>query len=592
MGSGHRARLQAGVSVGLLWLVSVSGLGAQAPTVGPVPRVVWFSGTFQPANGLPPATVESVTLSIYRGQDDGGPVWEETQHVVVGSDGRYHVLLGSTTAEGLPRDLFTAGEPRWLGVHFNRDGEVDQPRIQLASVPYALKAADADTLGGRPASAYLLAPGAGSAGEAASNGAGHAGGAAAGGDPVSPRAVLPGTTNFLAKYVNGVDVGDSALFEGAGRVGLGTTTPSDYFHVRFTNANGAFTGLAVQNLGNTAASYSGMLFYDQNGALGQFQGFNNVTHEYRINNIASGGSINFMLGGTSRFLVANTGSVTVSGSLAANGGVSARGRASFTATGTVSVSNASSTVTGSGTAFLTEVQVGDRLQVGADSRPVTAIASDTSLTVSSAYPSSSAGAATVFPVLLRIDNASGATQGHVNDQGNMQLGAVFSATNKLLVYQANRFAGTSTTSSYNNGNLLVATSGTAAADVGGTIALGGNRGTTAGGATFGGLRGAKENGTDNDTRGYLGLYTTDVGNTFAERARLSSTGNLGVGTVDPGQRIEVNGGVRLNTVTARPACDATVRGTFWVTQQGAGQDDLVEVCVKNAADVFVWRTVL
>ncbi len=32
-----------------------------------------------------------------------------------------------------------------------------------------------------------------------------------------------------------------------------------------------------------------MLFYDQNGALGQFQGFNNVTHEYRINNIASSG---------------------------------------------------------------------------------------------------------------------------------------------------------------------------------------------------------------------------------------------------------------------------------------------------------------
>lgn len=35
-----------------------------------------------------------------------------------------------------------------------------------------------------------------------------------------------------------------------------------------------------------------MLFYDQNGQLGQFQGFNNVSHEYRINNIAWSGSIN------------------------------------------------------------------------------------------------------------------------------------------------------------------------------------------------------------------------------------------------------------------------------------------------------------
>jgi hypothetical protein len=63
------------------------------------------------------------------------------------------------------------------------------------------------------------------------------------------------------------------------------------------------TGLAVQNLGSSATSYSGMLFYDQNGSTAQFQGFNNATHEYRINNVSSGGSINFMLGGTSRFLV-------------------------------------------------------------------------------------------------------------------------------------------------------------------------------------------------------------------------------------------------------------------------------------------------
>ena len=71
------------------------------------------------------------------------------------------------------------------------------------------------------------------------------------------------------------------------------------------------TGLAVQNLGNTATSYSGMLFYDQNGALGQFQGFNNVTHEYRINNIATSPSINFMTGSVSRFLVAPNGNIGI-----------------------------------------------------------------------------------------------------------------------------------------------------------------------------------------------------------------------------------------------------------------------------------------
>ncbi len=43
------------------------------------------------------------------------------------------------------------------------------------------------------------------------------------------------------------------------------------------------------------------------GNLGQFQGFNNSTHEYRINNIASNGSINFMLASQSRFAVTATG---------------------------------------------------------------------------------------------------------------------------------------------------------------------------------------------------------------------------------------------------------------------------------------------
>lgn len=85
--------------------------------------------------------------------------------------------------------------------------------------------------------------------------------------------------------------------------------------MRFTNTNGAFTGLAVQNLGNTATSYSGMLFYDQNGALGQFQGFDDSTHEYRINNIASSGSINFMLAGSSKFQLRADGDVDIPGAV-------------------------------------------------------------------------------------------------------------------------------------------------------------------------------------------------------------------------------------------------------------------------------------
>src|SRR2546427_5233874 len=80
-------------------------------------------------------------------------------------------------------------------------------------------------------------------------------------------------------------------------------------HVAFTDAGGVITGYAVQNLSGAANAYSGMLFYDQNGALGQFQGFGNTTHEYRINNIASGGTINFLIGSSSKFKVATNGNI-------------------------------------------------------------------------------------------------------------------------------------------------------------------------------------------------------------------------------------------------------------------------------------------
>ena len=79
--------------------------------------------------------------------------------MAVDSQGHYSVLLGSTDPAGLPLDLFATGKPRWLSTHLQRPGHAAQPRSLLPSVPYALmaaKASGADTLGGRPASSYLL----------------------------------------------------------------------------------------------------------------------------------------------------------------------------------------------------------------------------------------------------------------------------------------------------------------------------------------------------------------------------------------------------------------------------------------------------
>jgi hypothetical protein len=287
-----------------------------------VPHLIKIGGVFHPADGQPAGAVETVTLAIYAEPEGGVPLWQETQTIALDAQGHYTVLLGAMQDGGIPAAVFGAGEAQWLGTRFERGGEVEGPRIRLASVPYAFKAQDAETLGGHPASDYALTP-------SAKDHAGATKGAATKGEaaaPVTANVVLPGTLNFLAKYATATDVGPSGVFETAGgAVGIGTQTPNDVFHVRFTNTAGTATGLAVQNLGNTGAAYSGMLFYDQFGALGQFQGFSNITHEYRINNIAKvtpggafNGSINFMIGNTSRFLVASNGNVGIGVSVPAS----------------------------------------------------------------------------------------------------------------------------------------------------------------------------------------------------------------------------------------------------------------------------------
>jgi hypothetical protein len=117
-----------------------------------VPRLIKLSGKIE---GAAQRQI-GITLALYAQQSGGAPLWLETQTVSVDHDGRYTVFLGANHARGVPLQLFAAGEARWLGIQ--PEGQAEQARQLLVSVPYALTAANAETLGGRPAAAYLLAP--------------------------------------------------------------------------------------------------------------------------------------------------------------------------------------------------------------------------------------------------------------------------------------------------------------------------------------------------------------------------------------------------------------------------------------------------
>src|SRR5579863_3184948 len=144
------------LTIGLAPLSSAQQTAA-ASAITDVPTLVNYSGTLTDLNGKPIANVTGVTFLLYKDDQSGAPLWMETQNITPDKAGHYTAVLGSTTSQGLPTDLFASGEARWLGVQ--AEGQAEQPRVLLLSVPYALKAGDAQTVGGLPASAFVLANG-------------------------------------------------------------------------------------------------------------------------------------------------------------------------------------------------------------------------------------------------------------------------------------------------------------------------------------------------------------------------------------------------------------------------------------------------
>ena len=130
-------------------LVGVQGLLAQSP-----PRLVPAAGVARDAGGNLLSGPVTVTFVVYATQEGGEPLWKETQTLTLDAAGRYSTLLGATRPEGLPAELFTQSEARWLAVSI--DGQPEGPRMFWASVPYALKAADAETVNGMPIDAFVL----------------------------------------------------------------------------------------------------------------------------------------------------------------------------------------------------------------------------------------------------------------------------------------------------------------------------------------------------------------------------------------------------------------------------------------------------
>ena len=131
---------------------------AQAPQSGPqavAPTLVRLDGELRTPTGEPRTGSVLMVISLYAEEQDATPLWIEHQLVTLDSAGRYSVLAGATLPEGLPREFFLSNTALWLGIGVV--GEPEQPRMRIVTIPYALKAGDADTLGGKAATDFVLA---------------------------------------------------------------------------------------------------------------------------------------------------------------------------------------------------------------------------------------------------------------------------------------------------------------------------------------------------------------------------------------------------------------------------------------------------
>jgi hypothetical protein len=133
-----------GTGLGVLLLLIVIPWTALA-----VPQVTNYQGYLTDAGGNPLNGDVAITFRIWDAEVSGTELWSESHAAVRVAEGVFNVVLGSLvpiTSEILDGD-------RYLGMTVGTDSEMS-PRLRMTSSPFAIKAADADALGGLPSSEF------------------------------------------------------------------------------------------------------------------------------------------------------------------------------------------------------------------------------------------------------------------------------------------------------------------------------------------------------------------------------------------------------------------------------------------------------
>jgi hypothetical protein len=186
-----------------------------------VPQVFRYTYTIPLAQRVGSQHSVAIAARIYSNDLGGSPIWVESFQLTPDANWRVSVFLGNT-AGGLPPTIFEYNAARWISVQL--DGFEESTRAALISVPYALKARDADTLGGLPAAAFLLNTN--RSGIASDNNS-----RTTTTGTTTYQYITPGALNLVPKFIDSTNLGGSQITDTGVGIGLGRSSPQEMLDI-------------------------------------------------------------------------------------------------------------------------------------------------------------------------------------------------------------------------------------------------------------------------------------------------------------------------------------------------------------------------